>query len=92
MAKKNEATTSSKEAEAQVAYVGPSFGGVIHCTVYLGELPKELQEKKEKCKAFENLIVKIDKYCDAINNLRNKNSVEAICYKKAFEFLKKGGV
>ena len=88
MTKKNEAESAK---EVQRAYVGPTFKSVTHCTVFIGELPKELQEAQKKCKFFNNLIVELKDYGKAQDDLQNANSITAISYKKACDFIK-GGV
>ena len=84
MAKK----TETSAVELQRAYVGPTFKSVSHCTVFLGELPAELEEARKECEFFNNLIVDLEHYGQAQDDLKVAASIVAISYKKACEYLK----
>lgn len=99
VAKKSETTEEIVETTSdmkQLAYVGPSFKGVSHCTVFIGDLPSDLIEAQKVCSAFKNLIVELEDYGKAQEQLNQKDSVVFVSYKTACEYLKKtikeGGV
>lgn len=98
VAKKSETTEENVETTSdetikdtsmkQLAYVGPSFKGVSHCTVFIGDLPGDLTEAQKACSAFKRLVVELAEYGKAQDELSQKDSIVFVSYKEACEYLK----
>lgn len=73
--------------EIQLAYVGPSFKGVSHCTVFIGKLPDELTNAQKDCSAFKRLVVEICDYGKAQDELKKNDSIIFSSYKTAWDYL-----
>lgn len=81
----------AKKPDEQRAYVGPAFKDINSNVVFLGQLPTSLNTAMEECSAFKRLLVDVDDFAKAQKELENKDGVIFSSYKKACEYLKKGG-
>lgn len=77
-----------KQNETQVVYIGPTLKQTNQFAVLLGELPKDLQELKRNCKVAKNLIVSLDNYVQALEELKKKGSLIRTSFQKVSGYLR----
>lgn len=76
----------------QQMYMGPSIPGTVkHGTVFMGDLPEELEKKAAEVKGIRNLLVPIDRITDARKSLSEPGSVENVSFSRVEAYLKEGG-
>ena len=80
MNKKNIKKTTVKEE--RYVYLAPSYGGFMHYTVFVGELPEKLKEIKKKYPEVERFIVPEEKAPYIMQKLRDNNDPLRIKYEK----------
>ncbi len=80
---------ATAEAERYV-YLAPSCGGLMHYTVFVGELPKKLKEIKNKYPEVEHFIVPESRAHLMIQRLRDKNDPLRVKYEKLKKQFKEG--
>lgn len=84
--KKKEATKAKKE---KLIYCGPNIGTKItKDTVFIGGIPKTIEQEIKECKEIKNLFVPIENYIEFKKKAREDGTVESLNYKAVQEYLK----
>ena len=73
--------------DVQHVWLGPSFKDITRFRVYIGELPKTLDDLLSECPLTEVLLVGIDEYTKGLKELEDVTSIKSIAFKKAVKFL-----
>lgn len=75
----------------QQMYIGPTIPGVVKKgTVFIGGLPKGLDDAKRDVPAIGNLVVPIGEATKATQALKEQGSVEHVSYRKVLSYLEGG--
>ncbi|MFF2794979.1 hypothetical protein [Lysinibacillus xylanilyticus] len=82
----DDADKKTKENGQQLIYVGPQVKGVQRFSVFKGGYPKHLENHLEKCPAFKQLFVPIQKLNEVQMSLNDSGTVEAMFYQKVNEY------
>ncbi len=90
---KNETTKKQEKTKNEVVerliYCGPSIGfKVSKDTVYIGGIPKVLDEEIKECKEIKSLFVPIESFVETKKKIQEEGTIESLAYKAVQEFLK----
>lgn len=76
-----------KKAE-RLIYCGPNIGfKVKKDTVYIGGIPKILDEEIKECKEIKKLFVPLESYTETKRKISEDGTIESLSYKAVQEFL-----
>lgn len=79
----------STENKERLIYCGPNIGfKVTKDTVYIGGIPKILDEEIKECKEIKNLFVPIASYIEIKRKISEEGTIESLSYKAVQSFLK----
>lgn len=80
--------TTVEESE-RLIYCGPNIGfKVVKDTVYIGGIPKILDEEIKKCKEIKNLFVPLESYVETKKKVLEEGTIESLSYKAVEEFIR----
>lgn len=77
------------EEPKQTVYLGPDYKGFKQFAVFIGNLPKELEELKNDVKVAKNLFVDIKDYANSLKKLHEKGSLIRTSFQKIVGELRK---
>lgn len=74
----------AKKETKRVCYIGPTIHGVVsHGTVYVGGIPKVLEDEIKAEPAIGQLLIPLDRLAAVQSEVTRPTSAVAIIYKKA---------
>ena len=89
MTKKQNKTKKNEAKKEKLIYCGPNIGAkVIRNTVFIGGIPKSIDEELKECKAIRSLFVPIESYIETQKKIKEEGSIESLNYKAVQEYLK----
>ena len=75
----------------QRIYIGPAIPGVVKKgAVFIGGLPKRLNEVAAKVPAIQNLVVPINEITEKRKAISEQGSIENVSYGRVEQYLLKG--
>lgn len=73
----------------RLIYCGPNIGfKVVKDTVYIGGIPKILDEEIKECKEIKNLFVPLEFYIETKKKVLEEGTIESLSYKAIQEFIR----
>ncbi|MGJ0848262.1 hypothetical protein ACR77J_16340 [Tissierella praeacuta] len=88
MTKEKKQVNEIKKKEKFI-YCGPNIGfKVIKDTVYIGGIPKILDEEIKECKEIKNLFIPLEFYIETKRKILEEGTIENLSYKAVQSFLK----
>ena len=76
---------------SQKMYIGPSIPGVVKKgTVFIGDLPEELEGIADKVPCIKNLVVSVEAATESRRAAKEPGSVENVSYLRVDKYLKEG--
>ncbi|WP_312908038.1 hypothetical protein [Tissierella praeacuta] len=88
MTKEKKQVNEIKKKE-KLIYCGPNIGfKVIKDTVYIGGIPKILDEEIKECKEIKNLFIPLESYVEIKRKILEEGTIENLSYKAVQSFLK----
>lgn len=78
-----------KFEDETVVYIGPDIPGAKQYTTYNAGLPDALKEQIIERRAFESLVVPVDRLAKAIADLQKEGSALNTLYQKASEQIRR---
>lgn len=87
--KKEEKSVNEVIKNERLIYCGPNIGfKATKDTVYIGGIPKILDEEIKECKEIKNLFVPIESYIETKRKISEEGTIESLSYKAVQSFLK----